>query len=100
VIGPRVAPVVASAGLPPTKGKWCRDPASLAGLTVRELLAAVAEIDPEFSGAEELGEAALVQLLTADFDPAFRLPAPAASADKVRPAAPALERARARAKGA
>ena len=100
IVGPRVAPVVEKGGLPPTRGKWCRDPASLAGLSVMQLLSIVTEIDPDFAGGEELGESALVQLLTADFDQAFRLPEPPAATDKLRPSAPALERARARAKGA
>lgn len=99
IVGPRAEPAVEKAGLPPTKGKWCRDPADLAGLSVRELLAAVLEIDPEFHGGEEFGEAALVQLLTADFDQVFRQPGPPASSDRVRPAAPALARARAKAEG-
>ena len=99
IVGPKAVPVVEKTGLPPTRGKWCRDPASLAGLSVVQLLSIVTEIDPDFTGGEELGEAALVQLLTADFDQAFRLPEPPASTDKVRPSAPALQRARARAKG-
>lgn len=85
--------------LPPTKGRWCRDPASLAGLSASELLTAVLEIDPEFSGGGELGEAALVQLLTADFDPLFSLPPAAESSDRIRPSEPSLRRARERAKG-
>ena len=100
IIGPKVEPAAKVEGLPPTRGRWCRDPADLAGLSVLELLYAVLEIDPEFSGGEELGEAALVQLLTADFDPAFRRPSPAPAIDRSRPAEPTLARARARAKGA
>ena len=98
ILGPDAPASVQGSPLPPTRGRWCRDPASLAGLSIGELLTAVTEIDPEFSGAEELGEAALVQLLTADFDPAFRLPSPAGSTDRNRTPEAALTRARARAR--
>jgi hypothetical protein len=97
ILGVAVPPPEPSDPLPPRKGKWSRDPASLAGLSVKELLAAVAEIDPEFSGADDLGESALVQLLTADFDPAFRVPESSESVDRNRPSEPVLKRARARA---
>jgi hypothetical protein len=102
ILGAVVEPVSAAAKLPPTRGKWCRDPADLAGMSTLELLTAVAEIDPNcpvLHGGEELGEAALVQLLTADFEPVFRAPEPSTSVDRNRPPEGTLARARGRAKG-
>jgi hypothetical protein len=80
------------AGLPPVLGKWCRDPASLAGRTLEQLRLMAAEIDPD-CGCEILNEPALVQLLTADWDPAFALPH-AASSDRSRPAAAKVAKAK------
>lgn len=82
----------APGGLPPTLGKWSRDPESLAGKSLEQLRVMAAEIDPD-CGAEVLNEPALVQLLTADWDPVFALPE-ARSADRSRPSPARVARAK------
>jgi len=91
-------------GLPPTKGKWNHDPASLADKSIEQLRILVQETDPvdfsalnsainDMSETEQCGW--LVQQLTADFEPVFQK-TPDTSDDRTRqdPKSPALRRAK------
>lgn len=75
-----------SDGLPPTRGKWSLNPDTLIGLSAEQLRAKVTEIDAKLAAdlPDEIDEAALVNILTADYDPIFDLPVPAVS-DRTRP---------------
>lgn len=81
-----------------SRGKWCKDPATLAGKTTPELRILALEIDPEVEVAE-MSHDDLLALLTADFTLAFRDEPAAAATDKVRPPDAKVARARAKAQG-
>ncbi len=81
-----------------SKGKWCKDPATLAGKTTAELRILTLEIDPEVEVAE-MSHDDLLALLTADFALVFRTAQTEAATDKVRPPDAKVARARAKAQG-
>lgn len=70
-------------GLPPTRGKWQHDPAALAGKSVDQLRAMVLDTDSSVH-VDDLSEASLVQILTADFLPVFAASVSKAT-DRYRP---------------
>ena len=92
VLGPESEAVAAPAGLPPTRGKWQHDPASLAGKTADQLRAMVLDTDPSVH-VDDLSEASMVQLLTSDYEPVFNAPK-VQSSDRHRPPQDALNAAR------
>lgn len=81
-----------------SKGKWCKDPATLAGKTTAELRILVLELDPEVEVAG-MSHDDLLALLTADFSLAFREDPAAPATDKVRPPDAKVARARSKAQG-
>lgn len=63
------------------QGKWCVDPATLAGKNMEDLLLMVLEIDPEYDTEPLADEASVVRLLTRDWDPLF-VPGVASAKDR------------------
>lgn len=57
-----------------TKGKWCHEPASLAGKSLEELLVMVIATDPDQATDELDSEAAAIALLTSQYDERFQEP--------------------------
>lgn len=93
VLGPSEAPQAsAKSGLPPTRGKWQHEPAALAGKTADQLRAMVLDTDPSVH-VDDLSEASMVQILTADYMPVFAAPK-ARATDRHRPGEDALRAAR------
>jgi len=93
IIGPAEASGARIAGgLPPTRGKWQHDPASLAGKNADQLRAMVLDTDSSIH-VDDLSEASMVQILTADFLPVFAAKVVRAT-DKHHPSADALAAAR------
>jgi hypothetical protein len=73
-------------------GRWTHDPAALAGRDADQLRAMILDGDPSID-ADDLSEAAMVQLLTSDFQPS-RAPRSPTSVDRHRPAPATLAAAR------
>lgn len=88
VFGEASAPAAPSA---PAKslGKWRKDPATLAGKSLDELRIMVLEVDERYDLTEDLDEAALVRLLSKDWDPRVRQDT-AVAKDRTRPARPKI----------
>lgn len=88
--GPKVKTTEAAPPAPknpvPVKRKWNRDPSSLEGLSLDELLIAVNEIDPTFD-LSTLDEAGARSLLSSDFRPEFQEPVGQAAASDLEEAA-------------
>jgi len=93
ILGPAEAPPPPGVEpLPGPVGRWRHDPASLAGRSRDELLVMALDGDPEMD-VSGLSEAALVQLLTGDYEPALAPPS-ARSRDRNRLSKGALRAAR------
>ncbi len=83
ILGPRAARAaeLPAEHLPPTRGRWVHDPATLIGKTVEELMVLVVQTDPDhpvLAQGIDVDEGALIRALTADYDPLFAAGAPRA----------------------
>lgn len=98
VFGPKEAPAARAGARAKPRGKWCLDPAALAGKSMDELRIMVLEIDEDYALTEEMTETQLIQLLTSDWDLRAK-PEVAVAKDRTRPARPKILTAKQLAEG-